>query len=469
MTDIRLFDLNIERILEAWDNSHAIREIIANALDEQTLSDSSEVEIVKSGDGAWTIRDYGRGLRYDHFTQNENAEKLAAAGQVIGKFGIGLKDAVATLTRNGASVEFESKHGVITFEQCPKHGFEDVVTLHAKVAPARTPSFKGTRVRFLGVNDAEVAAAKAFFLKFSGEHSVEETRLGAILKKRGAIGRIYIAGLLIAEEEHFAFSYNITSLTEAMRKALNRERTNVGRNAYSERVKAMLLQCQSEHVVQRLANELVALQTGGAADEIRWKDVAIHACKILNNNGKCVFVTSLQLSQNANAVDVARREGKQTVVVPDTIFHDLKDVSDFEGNPIRDLAVFQDEWNDAFEFEWVDPDQLTAKERSIFSQAPVIARLAGGLPKSVKAIRISKTMRRDFLSNVETVGVWNEDSGEIVVRRDQLRSLKGFAATLLHEIAHVSSGADDLSRDFEDQLTSILGTVAVSAITPARV
>ena len=38
MAEPRLFDLNIKKILEAWDNSHAVRELIANALDEQTLS-----------------------------------------------------------------------------------------------------------------------------------------------------------------------------------------------------------------------------------------------------------------------------------------------------------------------------------------------------------------------------------------------------------------------------------------------
>lgn len=35
---VKKFDLNIERILEDWELYHAIREIIANALDEQMLT-----------------------------------------------------------------------------------------------------------------------------------------------------------------------------------------------------------------------------------------------------------------------------------------------------------------------------------------------------------------------------------------------------------------------------------------------
>ena len=74
------------RNLEAWDCAHAVRELIANALDEQTLSGTADVTIEKH-DGVWTVRDFGRGLRYEHFTQNENPEKLEAVGRVIGKFG----------------------------------------------------------------------------------------------------------------------------------------------------------------------------------------------------------------------------------------------------------------------------------------------------------------------------------------------------------------------------------------------
>ena len=69
-----LFDLNIEKVLEHWGVEHAIREIIANALDEMTLTGTKKIEISYS-DGVCHIRDYGRGLQYIHFTQNENKEK----------------------------------------------------------------------------------------------------------------------------------------------------------------------------------------------------------------------------------------------------------------------------------------------------------------------------------------------------------------------------------------------------------
>jgi DNA gyrase/topoisomerase IV subunit B len=64
----RAFDLNIEEVLENWEVEHAIREVIANALDEQTISKTSEIQIAKDKQGDWHIRDFGRGLRIENFT-----------------------------------------------------------------------------------------------------------------------------------------------------------------------------------------------------------------------------------------------------------------------------------------------------------------------------------------------------------------------------------------------------------------
>ena len=467
MDELRLFDLNIEKILEAWDNTHAVRELISNAFDEQVLSKTRDVEIRKVDGDAWSIRDFGRGLRYEHFTQNENPEKLKHVGRVIGKFGVGLKDALATLDRNHIRVEIESAHGIITLAQRGKHGFGDVVTLHAAVTPPRNGEFVGTEIRLKGLPDQDMEAAKNLFLRFSGDTVIEETRVGRILEKKGKFARIYVAGLLVAEEENFAFSYDITSLTEAMKKALNRERTNVGRTAYTDRVKAMLLQTQSKKVAQVLADQLVAMERGIGAEEVHWKDVAVHACKILNASGNYLFVTPFQLMTNANAIDHARSDGFQVVTVPDSIHAEVSGAQDLSGAPIRDLGVYQTEWNNSFKFDWVPPDHLTAEEQAVFNRTDAIAGLVGGIPKRVQAIRISRTMRQDFLTGADALGLWDAETRSIVIRRDQLQNLVAFAGTLLHELAHARGGHTDVTREFEDDLTGLLGITAAAALREA--
>jgi hypothetical protein len=108
----REFDLNVERVLEHWTVAHALREVIANAIDEQQLTRSNMPQIHRDGAGIWRIRDFGRGLSYQHLTQNENKEKLDNPSLVIGKFGVGLKDALATFERRRIGVEIHSRQGV---------------------------------------------------------------------------------------------------------------------------------------------------------------------------------------------------------------------------------------------------------------------------------------------------------------------------------------------------------------------
>jgi hypothetical protein len=459
------FDLNIERILEGWETCHAVREVVANALDEQALTGTKEIRIAKDSAGAWHVRDHGRGLKYEHLTQNENAEKLRNAQKVIGKFGVGLKDALGVLHRRSIDVAMRSRHGDITLNRAPKHGFADVVTLQAVVSPPADPRLVGTDVILRGVSEAEIEDAKAFFLRFSGEEILDETQYGQILRRTSnQHARIYANGLRVAEEEGFAFSYYITSLTAAMRKALNRERTNVGRAAYSERVKAMLLASTSDAVAATLADNLTQIEQGTNCDEVNWTDVALHACRVLNAAKKAVFVTASERTAAPDSIDHAIADGHQVVTVPQTIRDRLRDLKDLEGKPVRDLEVYREEWARSFKFKFIPRKELTAAERLVFDFWPKIVGLAGGLRRVVKEIKISEIMRPDLRSTLEPDGLWEPGHKRIIIKRSQLRSINAFAGTLLHELVHAQTGSEDVTREFEQALTALLGKVSTRAI-----
>lgn len=227
--ETREFDLNIEKVLENWSVAHAIREIIANALDEQILTDTQEIKIYKDEGNNWHVRDYGRGLKYIHLTQNENEEKLSHPC-LIGKFGVGLKDALATFDRHKIGVVIDSKYGHITIGQSTKHGFSDITTLHAYINEPINVDFIGTDVCLSGCTDNDINDAKNFFLQFANLKLYEKTEYGEVYSIRNGSAEIFINGIKVAEEDNFLFSYNITSLNSTLRKALNRERTNVGKN-----------------------------------------------------------------------------------------------------------------------------------------------------------------------------------------------------------------------------------------------
>ncbi|MEY2397408.1 MAG: hypothetical protein QOJ00_582 [Actinomycetota bacterium] len=463
-TDGHAFDLNIEKVLEHWNVSDAIREFIANALDEQRLTGTAEPQITRRHDGAWTIEDFGRGLRYRHLTQNENSEK-AQHPEVIGQFGIGLKDALAVCDRRSVRVTILSPHGDIRTESRAKASFSDITTLHAVITPPSDPNRVGMLVELVGVSDNDMAAAKSLFLSYAGDRVLESTKFGDVLAKREADGpgRIYYKGLLVNEEPDFLFSYNVTNPNKSLRQALNRERHNVGRAAYTERVKQILTSCRSTEVAVALAADLGQFMSGRMHDELGWKDVALHACRVLAAAEAVLFVTALQL--RSAAVDYAKQDGYRIVVVPEDIAAKLSTLTDTEGRPIRDLAAYEREFNDSFEFNFVEHELSPAEEAvwDLRDAAMQLAQFAVGRP-GVKEIRVSETMRLGA-GGAEVVGLWDASEKRIVVRRDQLASPTAFCGTLLHEVSHAVSRTADGTLAFEQALTERLGLVASAALS----
>ena len=248
----KYFDLNIEKVLEHWSPAFAVREFISNAIDEQMLTKTKDIEVFKENN-IWLIRDYGRGIQSKHFSQNENQEKLNSKN-LIGKFGVGLKDALAVLDRHDIKIQIVSKYSNVTTEMYRKGDF-GIKTLHAVFESEIDHSFVGTDIRIFDIEDEVIHEAESFFLYFNGEKPLEVTKNGEVYKPIG-IPTIYVNGLQVANEGNFLFSYNITNLNSNLKKALNRERSNVGITAYTDSVKSILLKCKSLKVLDYLVKDL---------------------------------------------------------------------------------------------------------------------------------------------------------------------------------------------------------------------
>lgn len=459
------FDLNIEKILENWEVYHAIREIIANALDEQILTNTKDISIYKSNDGWWHIIDFGRGLNYHHLTQNENEEKLTN-DKLIGRFGVGLKDALATLYRHGIKVQIISKYGIITLKEASKSGFDDIITLHAQIAPPQNPNMVGTDFCLLGCNVDDIEKAKSLFLTFSGKNILEKNAYGEVIENSTNTADIYINGVKVAEESNFLFSYNITSLTAQLKKALNRERTNVGRSAYTGRIKDILKACSSEKVIDALVEDLQQFGNGNRHDELSWNDIAMHASIKMNQLHKdTTFVTTSDLQNKPSLIDEMQRSGYNPVVVPDNIISKMEDYNTGakSGETLTTANQYIKDEKERFVPVEIDINALTVYEKEVYNITDSILKLIGGKPKNVKKIVIVEKIYESELFN-ETLGLWIAGENKILIKRKQLKSLEQYAGTLLHECAHAISGADDVSRDFELKLTEIIGIVSSKLI-----
>lgn len=460
------FDLNMEEdLLEAWNESDGIRELIANALDEQVLTESPSVDIHADEEGRWHIRDYGRGLRYQHLTQGEDEEKLANPDEVIGKFGVGLKDALAVLYRHGVEVTIHSSHNTFRVEEASKAEFDDVRTLHALVHSPERANLDGTDVILDEVTREQVETAKDNFLRFSDEKKLEETRFGDIYAKPDQDeAAIYVTGLRVATEPDFLFSYNITNTTKNIRDALNRERSNVGRTAYTPRIKKILQAAESNEVAQRLVRDLEQFEQGQAHDELGWKPIRVHAAKLLNSTDDVVFATMEEQRENRDLMDNARQDGYDVVTIPENVKTEIEGSTDVEGNEMRDVGAYSVEYEESFEYDWVSENELTSGEQEVWELRHDILDLIDDLPE-IEEIRISSTMRVTGGSDWKTEGTWEPLERRIIIHRPILSDPVDFAATLLHEVAHPKSGdAPDQTREFEKALTDLLGEIAISGL-----
>jgi hypothetical protein len=359
-------------------------------------------------------------------------------------------------------VRISSPHGTIGLVEQSKHGFGDVVTLHAVVDdPA---DVDGTDVALTGIADADVAAAMGFFLAFDPTVEVmEATPAGQVLHRPGDGPRgVYVRGVRVAEDDGLLFSYNVTKVDAKLRRALNRERSNVGRSAYTDRIKAILLAVEAPDVLTRLVDDMAGFAKGATRDEVKWNDVAERVVRQLAvSDPDTVFVTAAQRWSQAELIRRAEIDGKHVFVIPDALATRLRSSAD---DTVTTLERFAAEWNARVVIRPIDPAQLEAHERTVLAVAGDVLAIVGRRRDEWDVV-VSETLHLAPDGTETAHGLWEPAQRRIVIHRSCLGSVQRFVATLLHEIGHATTGATDLTAAFEDGLTDLLGTVGTRAVT----
>lgn len=161
-----------------------------------------------------------------------------------------------------------TKEFVFHLEEREKHGFSDK-TLHMRMDLNLTTAI-GTEFILEGesLKKQEMEEAKLLFLAFSPDANniIETTQYGQVIRllqtsqlsKMGSPskGKIYIRGVLVNEEDNLLFTYNITSITKKIEEKLNRERRNIGREAYRDRIISILEKTSSKEIRDIAANQI---------------------------------------------------------------------------------------------------------------------------------------------------------------------------------------------------------------------
>lgn len=432
------FDLNIDKVLPDWDITTAIREFIANAIDESVLSGTA-FPTISFQDDTWIIKDYGRGLKQEHFVINENPEKKTNS-KIIGKFGYGIKDAAAVLTCHNVDFSIHSQHLSASFHLLDKNG-TNIKALHAVFSEPKISI--GTEIH-LNIEKQFIDKAKDYFLFFTPIKILQETKYGQVLDiAPGQTIPIYINGMKVATKESnkLAFGYNITNLDKTIREKLNRERMDLDWGIYSSQVSNILKHSKNNEFI---INTLRKRYNEGYRDgEVGLKDVRA----VFMENNEVVQIDPRKLTSTMIAEMEEKGIAYQIMTQQDAVI--TKELQN-DGVSIKD-----DVWvNNLIDSQIVshifpiDESLLTKEELDVFNTYIIICRVLGY--KLIRPI-INK-------NNSEWSGL--NHGSKIYVTRNQLANKAHFLGTYLHEMIHYKTKHLDVTREFELSLTDLIGFLA---------
>lgn len=240
-----------------------------------------------------------------------------------------------------------------------------------------------------------------------------------------------------------------------IRKALNRERSNVGRTAYADIIKNILKSCKSNDVLQPLVEDLQKRMYGNNKDETSWVDVATYSAKTLDKSDDVVFMTPCQRNNMTNQqVEILQNSGEKLIMVTDDVYEKIQE----------SVSTFSDiytEYNESFSYNFINYNDLLSKEKEVFDLNKNIFSLFSDKFKICKDIKISETIRVGKYGE-ETNGIY--ENNQIIIKRSILSDKIKFCGVLAHELCHHQHDYDDNSRDFENDLTDMLGYSVYHAI-----
>ena len=193
-----------------------------------------------------------------------------------------------------------------------------------------------------------------------------------------------------------------------------------------------------------------------------------HSVKILNQSEKVLFVSTTDIMMHPDMIEEAKASGLQIISIPENLKEKIRGGLDLSGKPIIDISQFVTTYNDSFSFDFIAIENLNKNEKETFDLTNDILNLVGGKPGTVKEIKISATMRKDFFGQSETHGLWDSSTGTVIIHRPVLNSLSDYSGTLIHEAIHAKSGLGDISRNFESELTIAIGQVCEKALTKKK-
>lgn len=439
-----IMSLNIgKNYLNDWDVHHAIREIIANAIDEQK---KGKIEIIEKSESEFIIKDYGRGIKINNFIMM-GSEK-AGDYKAIGKFGVGLKDALGVFYDNGVEVTIKTDEYLFQFHMKKACDLSDVSTLHVYAYKNYEENFKGTEVTLKNCKKEDLENAKKEFLEYKDIKVIETTDYGDILKKVNSKAEIYINGMKISEDKNLTFSYNIKNISGKLKKSLNRERKNVSRDSYREDIKNIIENSESKEVLEIFEKQLRKTYEGNNHSEITWNSVLVRACNYIiekYETDNVRFISNEDIIANKELYDIfTKSKNIEIVKISQQI---KKKMDEYRKNICKDELFIEDSL--IIEDELIGEEDLTSSQKQILLEAVDILNEIDLIKDdyiSLKNIKISK---------IPIGNNMHKDDG-IIIPLASLCDLEICAVKIINVLSSLGSNSSEFKDRIVGELINII-------------
>lgn len=424
------FDVNLAVTYEndTWSEWHIIREFVSNALDGVGM-DTSRVDIIVQH-GYIHIKDFGDGYPLV-YAKRIGATSKKGDASTIGMFGEGVKMSLLTCLRRNIKVMLASLDWLVVPKLVESEGqqvlFYDIYVTEQPINGSivvieATEAISGV-----------VGNLHDYFLHYSKDHCLSGTQSGGIYPLKNGISRLYNKGVYVKELQGL-FSYNISV------ERLNRDRDTISYSDIGYKVRDIWEDVDSIDLIKAILKQAVKPSSE------RERYIEFYASMYSNHSYIWAKAFSELYGENARLFtnDIAAREAEALGFLPINVEHNIARI-------LKQGGVKADEEGLSDDYEFTFSQDLNREERSILNLLPLYASIAGfHVPETVRVFD-------EYRSHDDIPGIYNHRNRQIYIRRDVLAGdLQKALQVYLHEVNHHVTGSDDMSREFADNLNTLL-------------
>ena len=287
-------DLNIgTQCLDNWENNNAIRELIANALDEHIINKIVKPISINHSRNKCEIIDYGSGITKSSFVIQSNSNKINNE-KLIGQFGFGMKDAIGVLCKNDIDVKIYTKDYIFTPSYTQRANTSDI-TLHISFESNDDyddDDEYGTKIVLNNIKRADIEKAKDYFIDFT-TIKFDKLYSDIMMKFSDNSQYIFVNKFRICKtKKNTYFSYNIKKTKDVM-KLFNRDRGDKDYGAFRKNINSYLKDIDiydDRNSTEKIRKELKKIFEDDNLREFNQIDIIRNILTQFNESDEYIFI-----------------------------------------------------------------------------------------------------------------------------------------------------------------------------------